>query len=572
VQAFVCPECGQRSVFDPRVESALCPHCGFKPPTDGRRLPYLSDMQRHRYRPLLAELVSHWGGTYVSDATVPLPTDEELEAVFGTYRRALGRDLHPGPGREQMLAFAAGYVHLRRGEREQAAQHFQLLTSLAPEFGDAWVWLTVTTDDPTARQAYLETALRAEPDHPLAREALAIVRGEVPAPAMEVQEQVALARCPQCGGGLLGEPGATGMECPTCGAPVRLPRADRQGSGEESKLAERMRLRRHDPRQRWAAVQRVLRCQVCGAESTVPQKASERCAFCGSADLLIGDEERDLEQPDGLLPFRLEELQALDAIRALQQPGVRGLRRWWVAWASQELGCRYFPARLTSTLQNLKLWWEGRRFQVASVAGLYLPFWVFDGTVEICWVFGDGVVVPEVTEHQEFKALLFPGVDSPSSHTLQRLYPFDQEGWEPYELHVLGEWPVRISNVEVEVAADRARDLMLGLAKLQVQLQSRATATREKASSEAAEGERPPTFRVLDTTYRSLLVPVWVAVMERKGKQLLALVNGQSGRVVFGPALSEGRDQHDSEAGVMRGRWSSSREHSGAGDGSPDRE
>jgi predicted RNA-binding Zn-ribbon protein involved in translation (DUF1610 family) len=571
VQVFVCPDCGQRSVFDPRVESALCPHCGFEPPTDGRRLPYLNDMQRHRYRRLLVELVSHWDGTFVSDATVLPLTDEELEAVFGTYRRALGRDLRPGPGREQILAFAAAYVHLRRGEREQATQHFQLLTSLAPEFGDTWVWLTVTTDDPTVRRVYLETALRVEPDHPLAREALAIVRGEIPPPASRAQEQVALTRCARCGGGLLREPDATEMECPTCGAPVGPPGADGQGPGGEIELADHGRLRRCDPRQSWAGVQDVLRCQVCGAESTVPQKAAGRCALCGSTDLLIGDEARDLEQPDGLLPFRLEEQQALDAIQALQQSGVRGLRRWWVAWASQELGCRYFPARLTSTLQNLKLWWQGRRSQIASAAGLYLPFWVFDGTVEICWVFGDGVVFPEVAEHQEFADLLFPGVDSPSSHFLQRLYPFDLEAKEPYELLVAEEWPVRINNVEVEVAADRARDLMLGLAKLQVQLKPKANGTRQKASSEAAGGGRPPTFRVLDTSYRLVLVPVWVAVMERQGNQLLALVNGQSGRVVFSPALCDSADQLGRQAGGKRW-WSKSRDRSGGGDGSPDRE
>jgi hypothetical protein len=254
----------------------------------------------------------------------------------------------------------------------------------------------------------------------------------------------------------------------------------------------------------------------------------ERCAFCGATELSMGDEEPDLERPDGFVPFLHNEAQALDRIRALQKTSLQGLRRWWLAWASQEVGWRYFPARVTTTLQNLKLWWEARRSGVVSMAGFYVPFWVFDGLVEVCWSFGDGTVLPEVAEHLRFENLVSPAVEAPDSTVLQRLYPFDLDRREAYDPHLLEEWTVRIQDRPAEVAADGARDLMLGLTKLQVN-----AAEQAMPSPGAAVGGRAPALWVQDTTYELVLLPVWTAWMERRGKHLLALINGQTGKLTF---------------------------------------
>ncbi len=494
-------------------------------------------MHRHRYQSFLTDLLAHWQGTHTADATFSLPTPEESEAFFWIYRRALGEDPVPRPGRGQILAFTAGYLHLRRGEREQAGQHFDLLTSLAPRFADAWVWRTVATDDPARRQEYLKTALRAEPGHPLARDALAIARGELPIPDRKTEEQVTLAKCPQCGGSLPREPGTVAVVCPYCGAeggprPADLP-------GGEAGLDSQPRLQRLHPPQTWEAAQRIVYCQACGAEMTVPEQPVARCAFCGSTDLSVQDAQRVLEQPDGFLPFELDRQRALDAIGALQKSGVRGLRRWWGAWASQELGCRTFPVGLTGTLRNLKLWWAGRKFQVSSIAAAYLPFWAFDGVVQVRRPSEDGLTPPQIAEERGFEHVLFPGVEIPESWLLERLYPFDLAALRPYEPSSVADPPARLYNLDAGAGADRARSLMLGLARLRTDLQSKATAKTAVISGHAGPG-RPPTFQVGDITYRLVLLPVWAARLERQDRHLLALVNGQTGRVTFGPAVPGG--------------------------------
>jgi hypothetical protein len=45
------------------------------------------------------------------------------------------------------------------------------------------------------------------------------------------------------------------------------------------------------------------------------------------------------------------------------------------------------------------------------------------------------------------------------------------------------------------------------------------------------------TFQVSSVTYQLVLLPVWVALLQSEDEHSLALVNGQSGKVAFGPAL-----------------------------------
>ena len=73
----------------------------------------------------------------------------------------------------------AGFLYLRRGEREKAVKHLKSLISSNSLLADTWIWLTAATKEPAKREEYLEIALRLEPAHPLARDALSISHGEI---------------------------------------------------------------------------------------------------------------------------------------------------------------------------------------------------------------------------------------------------------------------------------------------------------------------------------------------------------------------------------------------------------
>jgi uncharacterized CHY-type Zn-finger protein len=228
-QTFICPSCGHVSTFDPRTESTLCPYCGFAPPTTkGQRT----------HEPLLDELLSHWNDTHIPEHTFTFTTPGHALLFFRHYQRTLGEEpvLRPGerisywrtydPERQEILAFAEAYQHLRRGARAKAAARFQALIKASPRFVDAWVWLTATTEDPAIRQKYLEQAVLLEPGHPLARDTLALATEETSLairrqrPGLESDDTPI--ECSQCKETLSHETSATIVVCPLCGEPLVL--------------------------------------------------------------------------------------------------------------------------------------------------------------------------------------------------------------------------------------------------------------------------------------------------------------------------------------------------------------
>jgi LSD1 subclass zinc finger protein len=226
MQPFICPDCGHQSAFDPLVASALCPRCGFTPPTGARRSAYVRDVDKRQHRLFLTELLSHCDGTYQPDDTASLPTPDEAQGFYWAYRRALGETAQKRPSNEAIQAFATSYVHLRRGEYQEAAQLLHELSSTSPAFADSWVWLTATTEDLAQRRRYLETALLIEPTHPLARKALDDALGTAPPADGEGEMNINVMQCPHCDCAVSYDPGATEVECWYCHASLVVPQDD----------------------------------------------------------------------------------------------------------------------------------------------------------------------------------------------------------------------------------------------------------------------------------------------------------------------------------------------------------
>ena len=176
------------------------------------------------------------------------------------------------------------------------------------------------------------------PAHPLANDAMAILQGHV-SPTAEPQggrpgQQATTTKCPQCGGELHYEPGATEVVCPYCDHQVPL----QQGNvlDGEARFVGDMRLKRRYQDRTWAEVGRIVHCQSCGAELAMSHRLSQQCIFCGSTNVLVEDNEYMLEQPDGFLPFAISEEQATEAIQEAQRSGLRRLKTWLVGKGKEQ--------------------------------------------------------------------------------------------------------------------------------------------------------------------------------------------------------------------------------------------
>lgn len=445
---FVCPECGHRTVFDPWSESARCPRCGFTPPVGRQMGSYLYKKGMH---PLLPDKLALRGyGFRTLDAIMP-------------------SDRTP----------------------ERHVKHFEDYRLVRP----------------SPRPATSGEVTRVKPMHLLPREGLRIVAGEeAPPVGRQGKDEVVVTKCPQCGGALHYEPGASEVTCPYCSYQLDL-REEGEFDERASLLADLQFQRRHGYRI-WKEARRVVRCQSCGAELSMTSHLANRCAFCGSTDVLVVDNERPFERPDGLLPFRIGQEEAAEAVRQSQH----------------------------SILQRLRRWWSSREYRIQELQGLYLPFWAFDGTVEIGGVYRAkpsptaGDLDRRTFTHVEYEThldnLLIPAVDAPEPSLLERVHPFDMSGLIPYEEVLIADWPARLYNLDVEMVVDDVHDAMITLAR-----QRRGGGPRTGSLDPHHFTRVSPLVQVSGTTYQLILLPVWVAVLETRDERGLVLVNGQTGKV-----------------------------------------
>lgn len=526
----ICRACGHRWTWKPgQPQPAL-----REPPARPETAPpaQVSTQQRRSasqrarvraYQPFLDELVAHWQDAFEPDPDFTFETASEARAFFGAYQQALGVILHPKavyyasgyvpnhyPQDREILPFVGAYLHLQRGKRQEAAQMLHRLCRASPRFADAWLWLSATVGEPPGRLVLLEEAVRLEPGHPLAADALAVARGDVSTEDEPLTDGdvrvVTVARCAQCGGSLHYEPGADEAVCAYCGATHNLERTDLLGGA--APLVSRLRLQRMYRGQTWKGVGHVTRCQACGAEVRMEQHLLRQCLFCGASNLLVADRER-LEQPDGLAPFALDEGRAAEAVRAA---------------VARDAGHDAGPGG-----------GAGRLAQAPSMHGVYLPYWVFDGVVEVQVrrVRDDGSLSTGPLNHRPYRNLMLPAVAVPPPSLLDGLGPFRSDALVPYDVHLLADWPVQLYDLDVEVVAEDAYVTMMALARQELGPPPITVATESRPGP-----GRLRTLQVSQVTYQLVLLPVWVALLESEQGRHLALVNGQTGEVVLGPSVS----------------------------------
>jgi Zn finger protein HypA/HybF involved in hydrogenase expression len=530
MEPFICPQCVHKSSFDPYKGPAQCPRCGYSPAvgqqvaklTVRSREPRPEHSPRTRstiYRQLLDEILTLWDGTFQPEPEFELPAFCDLEDFYADYRWALGgepfqsprhHDLPPAAEEKERRAresFVAGYFALRRGDRSGAAAQFHDLVQAYPDFVDAWLWLAAVAEEQADRTHYLEEVLVREPTHGLARDAMAVLRGRVsPGRRQETEALAKAVRCPKCAGSLEYQPGAAEVICAHCGHTLSLPEVNVVDGS--ARLIGDLRLERRFRGHAWKQLDRVLQCGSCGAELSMTQNLAQVCVFCGSPNVLLRDARQDIQQPDGFLPFAIELQAATEAIGKALRGGRGRLRRWW----------------------------SGEALEVRQLQGLYLPFWVFDGFVEVrttrMSLFDrfDSRAMPLVAkELLMFENILSSAVITPPREFLSAILPFDTGTLVPYEPRLLADWPAVLYTLDVEAALKGAQGLML-----------KAAMRRSEPLVRIERDDEPKvrrSYRLTSATYQLVLLPVWAALLVGQDQVRLGLVNGQTGTAALSRPL-----------------------------------
>jgi predicted RNA-binding Zn-ribbon protein involved in translation (DUF1610 family) len=326
--------------------------------------------------------------------------------------------------------------------------------------------------------------------------------------------------CEACGSDLRFAPGATELVCSHCGHRQAIPATDR--TALKSALDEHdldAALRDALPGTAMEEPQ-TTRCQSCGAlvEFQGAQHARE-CPFCASP-VAVGTGTHRQIKPQALIPFRLTEGQAREA-----------MTKW--------LGALWFaPSGLVEFAR------KGR-----AMTGLYTPYWTFDAATRSRYRGQRGthyyetrtVTVqvdgrPERRQEQVRKVrwqpvsgwvtrdfddvLVLASTSLPQGYT-EALAPWDLTALQPYRPDFLAGFTAEGYTVALRDGHARARAMMEQVIRSDV--------LRDIGGDEQRIDRIDSDFSL--ETFKHILLPVWMAAYKYNGRTYRFVVNGQTGKV-----------------------------------------
>ena len=404
-----------------------------------------------------------------------------------------------------------GVAELKGGELKAAKRYLQRALACRGNSGamaDVWFYLSETESDEAEKRNALNEALAYNSTHARARRSLAILNGTLKADeiinsdsiiapsARERKTNANRFACPNCGGAMSFSPDGQTLVCDYCAV----------GSAQENEEAKEQdffsamaTLRGHSK----PSAHKVFHCKGCGAEFLLaPDKLSESCAYCASPHVVNHGETRDLLDPDAIIPHQFNQRRATKIL---------------IDWVLEN---RFTP--------------QGK---VLPPRGFYIPVWTFDVGGSISYsgerqsknpkqdgfgfstenavitergdilVFVDDIIIPAAKKYERFL------------HNLIENYNLAEA--KNYKAHHLSNWSAETYEIELSTAALEAR--------------SRAYKSEKKKLKRIfynLSNLRTSSANMAITSYKLLLLPVWITTYPYEDKNYLVLINGQNAEVL----------------------------------------
>lgn len=456
--------------------------------------------------------------------TVIRPEDRDLRPQYGITHRGEVNSW-------AKAAYTSGQDAIYRKDYESAIRSFERALDSQHDFLDAHLWIARLSTDPAIKRDHIEDVLVQEPTNKDALIELMLLEGKITVEQADriesfddpilkqalnpVATQSKNIVCPICGGDdyLLEDDGE--IQCHTCGY-LGEPEVeeDEEPAGYGTQSLTMALLERRGQGVVWHVGKHLLKCDNCGAERTITRKMSQRCPFCGSKQVIESDALESFQEPDGVIPFRLSEEQAQEAVHVAVNSGFEKIKGWFV----------------------------NQRIKTTMINGIYVPFWMFDFALQVSKTITDKRSNRNYTPglHQAYhnetiadmlNNVPISAVKSPPVRLLKRLGRYDHNAIIGYEPEVLSRYSAEMYTIDFDKASLSAREVV-------------SETMREKHGI-TIESEISVTVmtHIQNATFRLVLLPVWVVtIIEDDGDVRLALVNGQAGTVALGRAKKS--EQH----------------------------
>ncbi len=322
--------------------------------------------------------------------------------------------------------------------------------------------------------------------------------------------------CQQCGAVLHYSIGTHSLECQYCGHFNRIVAKDVQIEELDFHAA----LRTLQTSRQVSPQTNVIHCPNCAAQFALDAHIhAGECPFC-STNVVTATSQAKPIKPKALLPFKIDAKQAKQA---------------YIAWLSK---LWFAPGELKKYAR-----------EEASLSGVYIPYWTYDSDTVTAYEGSRGDVyfvtqtVTEVVNGRRVRrqrqvpkirwtrvsgrtARHFDDVLVGATQTLPRkitdwLEPWDLQNLIPYTEEYLSGFSSEVYQVELDEGFNHAQANMDRIIRSDV--------------NSAIGGDQQRIGRLQtshsDTTFKHVLLPLWNAAFEFRGKTYRFVVNGRTGKV-----------------------------------------
>ena len=342
--------------------------------------------------------------------------------------------------------------------------------------------------------------------------------------------QITNYQCPACTGPLHYGGGSGMLECDYCGSKFTVQEiealyrdkdeaAAAASAAAQAQAEQQAQEPEHSPAN-WAEDSglRVYNCPSCGAELICDETtAATSCPYCNNPSIVPG-QLSDMLKPDYVIPFKLDKEAAKKALRNYYR------------------GKKLLPKEFSD------------RNHIEEIKGVYMPFWLFDGTVDADLSF-QGTRVNSVTTGREiittteFYRVRRAGLvdfdkipadassKMPDAH-MDAIEPYDYSELRPFSNAYLPGFIADKYDVRPEDCYRRVDERAQNTA---VEMLSGTVSGYSSCTPES----RQISIRRSRTSYA--LLPVWLLATKYNGKNYLFAMNGQTGKLIGDLPVSRGK-------------------------------